>query len=51
LGSQSGGTVEQAPSADVAAEQFVSGYAPTEANAYKFLGYFDQMANSLRSRI
>jgi len=51
LGSQSGGTVEQAPSADVAAEQFVQQYAPTEANAYKFLGYFDQMANSLGSRI
>ena len=48
---QSGGTVEQSPSADVAAQQFVEQYEPSEANAYKFLGYFDQMANSLGSRI
>jgi hypothetical protein len=48
---QSGGVIEEMPSAEVSAQSFVQQYEPTQANAYKFLGYFDQLANSLGSRI
>jgi len=48
---QSGGVIEDMPSAEVSAQSFVQQYEPTQANAYKFLGYFDQLGNSLGSRI
>lgn len=51
LSSQSGGVIEEMPDVGVQAEQFVRQIEPTKANAYRFLGYFDQMANSLGSRI
>lgn len=51
LATQSGGVVEEMPSLETRAESFVREYAPTEANGYKFLGYFDQLSNSLGSRI
>jgi len=37
------GVVEDIPSVDVAAEQFAEQIAPTEANAYKFLGAIDTL--------
>jgi len=51
VATQSGGVVQEMPSAEVSAQSFVQQYEPTQANAYKFLGYFDQLANSLGSRI
>jgi len=45
------GVVTTAPTVSTAAETFAERVAPTEANAYKFLGFFDQLAGSLRSRI
>lgn len=47
---QSGGTIEELPSLETAAEQFVQEIAPTEANGYKFLGYADQFFGALRGR-
>ena len=38
-----GAVVEDIPSVDVAAEQFAEQIAPTEANAYKFLGAIDTL--------
>lgn len=49
-GMQSGGVIEDLPSADVAAQSFVQDFAPTEAQGYQFLGYADQFFNSLRGR-
>lgn len=48
---QAGGVVEQAPGVDVAAESFAQQIAPTEANAYQYLGYVDQLFSSLGSRL
>ena len=48
---QAGGVVEGAPAVDVAAQSFAQQIAPTEANAYKYLGYVDQLFGSLGSRI
>jgi hypothetical protein len=33
--------------ADIAAQQFSQELAPTEANAYKYLGYVDKFFNSI----
>ena len=41
------GVVEEIPSVDVAAEQFAEQIAPTEANAYKFLGAIDMLRGSI----
>lgn len=41
-----GGVVEQAPSADVFAQQFAQQIAPTEANGYKFLGVMNRIFNA-----
>lgn len=41
------GVVEDIPSVDVAAEQFAEQIAPTEANAYKFLGAIDMLRGSI----
>jgi hypothetical protein len=38
---------EQIPSPDVAAQQFSQQIAPTEANAYEYLGYMNQLFNSI----
>ncbi len=47
---QSAATVTQAPpSVDVAAEQFAQQVAPTEANAYKYLGAVDMLMKNLGS--
>jgi hypothetical protein len=43
----SGGTTEDMQPADIAAQQFSQELAPTEANAYKYLGYVDQFFNSI----
>lgn len=45
------GVSEAAPSVATAAEAFAERVDPSQANAYKFLGFFDQLSNSLRSRI
>jgi hypothetical protein len=45
-----GGVSEQAPSADVAAEQYAMQVAPTEAQGYKFLGKVDSFMNMMRGR-
>jgi hypothetical protein len=42
-----GGTMVQAPSADVAAEKFAEEQAPTEASAYKTLGYINKFFNAI----
>jgi hypothetical protein len=42
-----GGTTQEMPSADIAAQQFSQELAPTEANAYKYLGYVDKFFNSI----
>ena len=42
-----GGTVEEMPDANVAAQEFSQELAPTEANAYKYLGYVDKFFNSI----
>jgi hypothetical protein len=44
---QTAGVVEAPPSADVAAEQFAQQVAPTEANAYKYLGAVDMLMKNL----
>jgi len=41
-----GGVVEEAPSADVFAQQFAQQAAPTEADAYKFLGVMNRIFNA-----
>lgn len=38
-----GGIIEEAPSADVFAQQYAQQIAPTEANAYKFLGVMNRI--------
>ena len=43
----SGGTTEDMQPADIAAQEFSQELAPTEANAYKYLGYVDQFFNSI----
>lgn len=45
-----GGTITQAPSADVFAEQFAQQVAPTEANGYKFLGYMNKLFQAAGGR-
>lgn len=42
-----GGTVTQAPSPDVAAQKFAEEQAPTEASAYKTLGYINKFFNAI----
>lgn len=42
-----GGVVQEAPSPDVAAQQFAQQVAPTEANGYKFLGYMNKVFNAI----
>lgn len=42
-----GGTMVQAASADVAAEQFAEEQAPDEASAYKTLGYINKFFNAI----
>jgi len=42
-----GGTMTQAPSADVAAQEFAEEEAPTEASAYKTLGYINKFFNAI----
>jgi len=42
-----GGTMVQAASADVAAEQFAEQEAPDEASAYKTLGYINKFFNAI----
>ena len=41
-----GGVIEEAPSADVFAQQFAQQVAPTEANGYKFLGVMNRIFNA-----
>jgi hypothetical protein len=41
-----GGTVTEAPSPDVYAQQFAQQIAPTEANGYKFLGIMNRIFNA-----
>lgn len=41
-----GGVVEEAPSADVFAQQYAQQVAPTEADAYKFLGAMNRIFNA-----
>lgn len=43
----SSSTFTEAPSADVAAQQFAQQAAPTEANAYKYLGYVNKLFNAV----
>jgi predicted lipid-binding transport protein (Tim44 family) len=45
------GVSEAAPSVATAAEAFAERVDPSQANAYRFLGFFDQLSSSLRSRI
>lgn len=45
------GVVTSAPSVGTAAQTFAERVDPSQANAYRFLGFFDQLAGSLRSRI
>lgn len=45
-----GGTIEQAPSADVFAQQFAQQVAPTEANGYKFLGLMNRIFSATGGR-
>ena len=45
------GVSERAPSVATAAESFAERVDPSQANAYRFLGFFDQLSSSLRSRI
>jgi hypothetical protein len=42
-----GGTMVQAPDADVAAQKFAQEQAPTEASAYKTLGYINKFFNAI----
>jgi hypothetical protein len=42
-----GGTMVQAPAADVAAQEFAEQEAPTEASAYKTLGYINKFFNAI----
>lgn len=42
-----GGTVQEAPSMDVAAETFAQQAAPQEAAGYKYLGYINQLFDSI----
>jgi len=42
-----GATTEDMQPADIAAQQFSQELAPTEANAYKYLGYVDKFFNSI----
>lgn len=42
-----GATTEDMQSADIAAQEFSQELAPTEANAYKYLGYVDKFFNSI----
>jgi hypothetical protein len=42
-----GRTTEDMQQPDIAAQQFSQELAPTEANAYKYLGYVDQFFNSI----
>lgn len=42
-----GGSVMEAPSADVAAQTFAEEQAPTEASAYKTLGYINKFFNAI----
>lgn len=44
---QRSGVVVEPPSVDVAAEQFAQQVAPTEANAYKYLGAVNQLMRSV----
>jgi len=44
---KSSGTVSRVPGADVAAQEFSQEAAPTEANAYEYLGYVDKFFNSI----
>lgn len=43
----SSSTFMEAPSADVAAQQFAEQAAPTEANAYKYLGYVNKLFSAV----
>lgn len=45
----SGGVVTQTMGSDVAAQQFAQEIAPTEANAYKYLGYVNKFVDSIGS--
>jgi hypothetical protein len=45
--SSGGGVSVDIPSVDVAAQEFSQELAPTEANAYKYLGYVDKFFNSI----
>lgn len=47
--SQTGGVVTQTMGSDVAAQQFAQEVAPTEANAYKYLGYVNKFVDSIGS--
>jgi len=44
---KSSGTIARVPGADVAAQEFSQEAAPTEANAYEYLGYVDKFFNSI----
>jgi hypothetical protein len=44
---RSSGTISRVPGADVAAQEFSQELDPTEANAYKYLGYVDKFFNSI----
>lgn len=46
-GAYSGGTVQQAPALDVAAETFAQQIAPQEAAGYKYLGYINKLFGSI----
>lgn len=46
-GQELAGGAVQAPSLDVAAQGFAQQIAPTEANAYKYLGYMNKLFTSL----
>lgn len=45
--SSGGGVSVDIPSVDVAAQEFSQELAPTEANAYEYLGYVDKFFNSI----
>lgn len=48
---QSGGTIEDTTSPEVSAESFIQKYQGDKVKANDFLGYFDVLGQSLRSRV
>ena len=49
--SQSGGTIEDTASPQTSAESFIQKYQGDKVKANEFLGYFDVLGQSLRSRV